>query len=300
MVGHFRGQCYSWDVVNEALNDNGTFRTSVFFNVLGTDFIPLSFQAAAAADPQARLYYNDFSLEFNSSKTAAALAIVGLVRRAGQRIDGVGFQGHMVAGQTPSRAAMAAVLRRFTSLNLEVAITELDVRVNTTLPASGLAAPGAGAGAGGGRNTTAVAPVPPSAAALQQQASDYASMVGACVDVDGCVGVVVWEFTDKYSWIPSTFPGSGAACLFDDNMAPKPAYTAVASVLAAQATGLPAGAAIAGLGAAAAGAAAASSSGGSETAASTGEISSSEFIGNFGGTPGVIPAGGAAGSTDGA
>lgn len=75
VVGHYQGACYSWDVVNEALNDgNGTFRTSVFFNTLGTDFIPISFRAAAAADPNAKLYYNDFSLEFNSAKTNAAVS----------------------------------------------------------------------------------------------------------------------------------------------------------------------------------------------------------------------------------
>jgi endo-1,4-beta-xylanase len=58
VVGHYKGQCYSWDVVNEALNDNGTFRSSVFFTTLGTDFIPISFKAAALADPAAKLYYN--------------------------------------------------------------------------------------------------------------------------------------------------------------------------------------------------------------------------------------------------
>ena len=205
VVGHYRGQCYSWDVVNEALNDNGTFRNSVFFNVLGTAYIPLSFKAAAAADPDTKLYYNDFSLEFNSNKTVGALNIVKLVKDAGERIDGVGFQAHMIVGQTPSRQQMGRVMNRFTDLGLEVALTELDVRF-TRLPANGTA--------------------------VQQQSNDYVSMVGACLDVDQCVGVVVWQFTDKYSWIPTTFPGNGAACLFDENMVRKPAYTAVSNLLA--------------------------------------------------------------------
>ncbi|OAA65625.1 glycosyl hydrolase family 10 [Niveomyces insectorum RCEF 264] len=297
VVGHFKGRCYSWDVVNEALNDNGTFRNSVFFQTLGTDYIPISFFAAAAADPQARLYYNDFSLEFNDNKTAGALAIVNIVRQAGARIDGLGFQGHMTTGQTPSRQALAAVFNRFTALSLEVAITELDVRQPS---------------------------LPPSAALVQQQATDYVSMVGACLDVARCVGIVAWEYTDRYSWIPSTFPGTGAACLFDENLAPKPAYTAVVSALAARATGLPAGATIAGIGAAGAGPGLGAFNGGSSAGSSAGSSTGNgnggangsangnsnnnsnnnnnngnnsnsndgngqEFIGNFGGTVGSIP-----------
>ena len=177
---------------------------------MGTDFIPISFKAAAQADPAAKLYYNDFSLEFNSNKTDSAVKIVKLVQNAGLRIDGVGFQGHMVVGQTPPQSALMTVLNRFTALGVEVAFTELDVR-HRLLPAS--------------------------STALEQQAMDYVSVVGACLAIAKCVGVVVWEFTDKYSWIPGTFPGTGEACLFDANMSRRPAYTSVSSLLAAAATG---------------------------------------------------------------
>ncbi|TDZ61789.1 Endo-1,4-beta-xylanase 5 [Colletotrichum trifolii] len=203
-VSHFAGACYSWDVVNEALADDGTLRPSVFSKTLQQDFIPVSFRAAAAADPGAKLYYNDFSLEFNSKKTDGAVKIVSDLKAAGVRIDGVGFQGHFEVGKTPSAAALARVFSRFTDLGLEVALTELDVR-HKSLPAGD--------------------------AAVQQQARDYAGAVKACVDTAKCVGVVVWEFTDKYSWIPQTFKGQGDACLFDKDMKPKPAYDAVKAVL---------------------------------------------------------------------
>ncbi|KAL1877571.1 hypothetical protein VTK73DRAFT_8560 [Phialemonium thermophilum] len=212
VVGHFKGQCYSWDVVNEALNDNGTIRNDVFFQTMGTDYIPVSFAAAAAADPGAKLYYNDFNLETIAAKADAALQIVRLVQSAGLRIDGVGFQAHLNVGFTPNRTALAATLSRFTALGVEVAFTELDI-AHTKLP--------------------------PDAAAIEQQARDYVSVVGSCLAVAKCVGIVVWEFTDKYSWIPSTFPGKGDACLFDANFTKKPAYTAVSSLLAAAATGGP-------------------------------------------------------------
>ncbi|KAJ4389628.1 hypothetical protein N0V93_007099 [Gnomoniopsis smithogilvyi] len=212
VVGHYKGSCYSWDVVNEALNDgNGTFRNSVFFTTLGTDFIPISFQAAEAADPNAKLYYNDFSLEFNSDKTAAALDIVRLVQNSSARIDGVGFQGHFTVGGTPSAQNLMTVFNRFTSLGVEIAITELDIRM--TLPS----------------NATTVA----------QQAKDYVSVVNACLGTPKCVGIVVWQFTDKYSWVPSTFAGTGEACLYDQNMSKKPAWTSVAAALQAAATARP-------------------------------------------------------------
>lgn len=222
VVGHYAGSCYSWDVVNEALNDgNGTFRSSVFFRTLGTDFIPLSFQAAAAADPAAKLYYNDFSLEFGGSKTDSALDIVRLVQNStaafpGARIDGVGFQGHMTVGGTPTASQLAAIFARFTALNVEVAVTELDIRV-TKLPSTDVD--------------------------RQQQARDYVSVMGACLSTPRCVGVVVWQFSDKYSWVPSTFQGAGEACLYDQNFSRKPAWTSLSSQLAAAAATAPAGAA---------------------------------------------------------
>ncbi|KAB5576060.1 glycoside hydrolase superfamily [Coniochaeta sp. 2T2.1] len=208
VVSHFKGQCYSWDVVNEALNENGTFRNDVFFQVLGSDFIPISFAAAAAADPDAKLYYNDFNLETSRSKADGAVRIVQLLQAAKVRIDGLGFQAHLDVGRTPNRTSLETTLNRFTSLGLEVAYTELDV-AHTKLPAN--------------------------ASALQQQARDYVSVVGSCLAVAKCVGIVVWEFTDKYSWIPSTFPGKGDACLYDANYTRKAAWTSVSSLLAAAA-----------------------------------------------------------------
>ncbi|KAF4874024.1 Endo-1,4-beta-xylanase 5 [Colletotrichum siamense] len=208
-VAHFAGACYSWDVVNEALADNGTLRDSVFSRTLGQDFIPISFRAAAAADPAAKLYYNDFSLEFNSKKTDGAVKIVQDLKAAGVKIDGLGLQAHLEVGKTPSPQTLSTVMSRFTDMGLEVALTELDIRHGK---------------------------VPADDAAVQQQAKDYASVVKTCVDAKGCVGVVVWEFTDKYSWIPSTFQGQGDACLFDKDMNPKPAYDSIKAVLMAGAT----------------------------------------------------------------
>jgi endo-1,4-beta-xylanase len=212
VMGHYKGQCYAWDVVNEAVSDSGGWRDSVFLRTFGTDYFPLSFNLAKKADPDTKLYYNDYNLEYNQAKTNYAVDLVKIVQAAGAPIDGVGFQGHLIVGSTPSRANLATTLKRFTALGVEVAYTELDIR-HSSLPASSQAS--------------------------VTQGNDYANVVGSCLDVDGCIGVTVWGFTDKHSWIPSTFPGEGDAMIYDSNYKKKPAWTSISSVLAAAATGNP-------------------------------------------------------------
>ncbi|KAH6653920.1 family 10 glycosyl hydrolase [Truncatella angustata] len=210
-VGHYKGQCYSWDVVNEAIADDGSYRTSVFYNTLGTDYIPIAFAAAAEADPDAKLYYNDYNIEYSGSKHNRALEIVEILNNASVRIDGVGLQAHFIVGSSPGQSDLTNVLQSYVDLGIsEVAYTELDIRFSS-LPATD--------------------------SGLQQQATDYAAVVKACLAVDECVGITIWDFTDKYSWIPNTFSGQGGACLYDENLSKKPAYTTVSSILAAAATG---------------------------------------------------------------
>ena len=111
--------------------------------------------------------------------------LVKSLKSAGVPIDGVGFQCHFIVGDVPTD--FQAQLEAFTAAGVEVAITELDIRM--TLP-----------------STTAL---------LQQQETDYFNVISACVNVEGCVGITVWDWTDKYSWVPSTFSGQGAACPWD-------------------------------------------------------------------------------------
>ncbi|CAP62292.1 uncharacterized protein PODANS_5_12430 [Podospora anserina S mat+] len=212
VMGHYKGVCGHWDVVNEAINDDGTWRDSVFYRVFGTDYLPLSFELAKKHDPETKLYYNDYNLEYNQAKTDRAVEIVRIIQAAGAPIDGVGFQGHLIVGSTPSRANLATTLRRFTALGVDVAYTELDIR-HSSLPAS--------------------------SQAQVTQGNDFANVVGSCLDVPRCVGVTVWSFTDKYSWVPSTFNGAGDALIYDSQFRKKAAWTSISSVLAAKATGAP-------------------------------------------------------------
>jgi len=209
VMKHYEGQCYAWDVLNEAIDDSGVWRDSVFLRVFNTDYFPLAFSLAKKYDSKTKLYYNDYNLEYNGAKTNKAVELVQIVQKAGAPIDGVGFQAHLIVGTTPSRANLARTLQRFTAMGVEVAYTELDIRHEN---------------------------MPPSSSALATQGNDYANVVGSCLDTKGCVGVTVWGYTDKYSWVPGTFPGTGDALLYNSNLGKKPAWVSVSALLAAAAT----------------------------------------------------------------
>ncbi|KAJ4380404.1 hypothetical protein N0V85_008751 [Neurospora sp. IMI 360204] len=203
-MNHYKGQCYAWDVVNEAFNEDGTYRESVFSNILGgEEFIQLAFETAAKQDPKAKLYYNDYNLESPSPKTEAVRKMVRGLQSKKIRIDGVGLQAHLVAESRPTLDEHVAAIKGFTELGVEVALTELDVRLQT----------------------------PANATNLAQQKEAYKNAVGACVQVDGCIGVTIWDFYDPFSWVPAVFPGEGAALLWFGDFSKHPAYDGVVEAL---------------------------------------------------------------------
>ncbi|CAI7573214.1 unnamed protein product [Penicillium glandicola] len=203
VVTHYKGKCYAWDVANEALNEDGTYRDNIFYQYIGEAYLPIAFATAAAADPDAKLYYNDYNIESAGSKSTGAQRIVQLVQQYGAKIDGVGLQAHFIVGSTPSQSAQTTNLAALTALGVEVAYTELDIRM--TLPSTD--------------------------ALLAQQSTDYQGTVAACMANTKCVGVTIWDYTDKYSWVPGTFSGQGAACPWDESLVKKPAYAGILAAL---------------------------------------------------------------------
>ncbi|KAF8173051.1 endo-1,4-beta-xylanase A precursor [Pholiota molesta] len=195
VVSHYKGQI--WDVINEPFNDDGTWRTDVFYTTTGQSYVNIALIAARAADPAAKLYINDYNIEGTGAKSTAMVNLVKSLKAQGVPIDGVGIQGHLIVGEVPS--TLVANFEQFTALGIEIAITELDIRM--TLPAT--------------------------AALYAQQQKDYQTVISACKAVAGCIGVTIWDYTDKYSWVPSTFSGQGAALPWDANLIRKPAYDGI-------------------------------------------------------------------------
>ncbi|WP_328977856.1 endo-1,4-beta-xylanase [Streptomyces canus] len=211
-VGRYKGRLAAWDVVNEPFNEDGTYRQTLWYNGLGTGYIAQALTAARAADPAARLYINDYNVEGVNAKSTALYNLVKSLKEQGVPIDGVGLQAHLIVGQVPS--TLQQNIQRFADLGVDVAITELDIRMA----------------------------LPSDSTKLAQQAADYKAVMNACVAVARCAGVTVWGFTDSDSWVPSTFPGQGAATPYDENYAPKPAYYAIAEALGGTTTPPPTGA----------------------------------------------------------
>jgi endo-1,4-beta-xylanase len=199
-VGRYRGRVWAWDVVNEAIDDStGGFRTDSFwFQKIGPDYIKLAFEFARQADPDARLYYNDYSAEGLSPKSNGVFNLVSNLKSQGVSIDGVGWQMHQINGfrTEPQHQTNA---RRLAALGLEISMTEVDVRIS----------------------------LPTTAEELQQQARAYKDAINLCLTEPNCKAFVTWGFTDKYSWIPGFFPGWGDALIYDVSYQTKPAYSAL-------------------------------------------------------------------------
>jgi endo-1,4-beta-xylanase len=196
-VRHFRGQIWQWDVVNEAFDEDGTLRDTIWLRALGPDYIADAFRWAHAADPKAQLFYNDYNLEAIGPKSDAAYALVKKLRTEGVPIHGVGLQGHQTIDWAPP--TLRENLARFSALGVKTAITEADVRM----------------------------PLPADATKLQAQAAGFTHLLRACLLTRGCESFTVWGFSDKYSWVPGWFSGQGAATPMDEQFGSKPAWTAM-------------------------------------------------------------------------
>jgi endo-1,4-beta-xylanase len=163
LMGHYRGQIYAWDVVNEAFADGGSGqqRGSVFHDVLGTGFIEEAFRTARAADSAAKLCYNDYNIEdWNAAKTQGVYRMVQDFRSRGVPIDCVGFQSHFGNGGPPG--TFQTTLTNFAALGVEVQLTELDI--------------------------------------AQASSTAYGNTVRACMSVAKCAGITTWGVRDSDSW----------------------------------------------------------------------------------------------------
>lgn len=127
IVGRYKGKINSWDVVNEALNEDGTLRKTVFLDVLGEDYLPLAFKWAFEVDANTELYYNDYNMT-NEEKRNGAIKMIKRIQEEGIKVDGIGMQGHWGL-EKPSIEDIEKSILDYASLGVKVAITELDINV---------------------------------------------------------------------------------------------------------------------------------------------------------------------------
>lgn len=127
IASRYAGKIHGWDVVNEALNEDGTIRNSLFLEKLGPQYLVNSFKWAQESDPNAELYYNDYNMT-NSEKRAGAIALVKMLKKEGARVDAIGMQGHWNLVD-PTLEEIETSILEYYALGVQVMITELDITV---------------------------------------------------------------------------------------------------------------------------------------------------------------------------
>ncbi|MEM2737246.1 MAG: endo-1,4-beta-xylanase [Thermoproteota archaeon] len=203
VVERYKGKIYAWDVVNEAIADDGSLRQTIWLEKIGPEYIELAFKWAHEADPDALLFYNDYGIEEINRKSNAVYELVRGLLKKGVPIHGVGFQTHLSLERPPNLDSVAKNIKRFEELGLIVEITEMDVSIRK----------------------------PATSKELDMQAKIYSDILKIYLSSSNPRTFVMWGFVDKYSWIDYTFPGYGAATIFDNEYNPKPAYNSLLAVL---------------------------------------------------------------------
>jgi len=127
VVGRYKGKIKGWDVVNEALNEDGTLRETLWKKIIGDDYIEKAFEFAHEADPDAELYYNDYSLA-NKPKRDGAVKLISKLLKEGIKVDGIGMQGHYHL-DWPTTAQIDSSIKSFSALGVKVMFTELDINI---------------------------------------------------------------------------------------------------------------------------------------------------------------------------
>jgi endo-1,4-beta-xylanase len=207
VVSRYKGKVYAYDVLNEAIDDDSTkfFRESQWYKICGEEFIAKAFQWAHEADPDAKLFYNDYDTE-NPQKRDRIYTFLKKLLDAGVPVNGIGLQGHWNIDK-PTEKNLRASIEKFSSLGLKIQITELDVNIYASKS-----------------DTTNVGFTPERE---QKQIDLYKMAFRVFRDYkDVITGVTFWNVSDKGSWLDGRPPrvGKKYPLLFDENLKPKKAY----------------------------------------------------------------------------
>lgn len=202
LVSHFKGKVAAWDVVNEAFNEDGTLRNSIWREKLGDGYIEKAFIYAAEADPNALLFYNDFNLESNPNKCSSVLSLLNNLRNIGIKVDGIGLQMHInIYSAEPSQIASA--FQNIADDGYKIHVSELDISLNPL-----------------GKDLN------PDLELFNKQSVLLSRIVLQYKQIPPAYqyGITFWGISDKNSWIRTAYNRKDYPLLFDDNYLPKPAY----------------------------------------------------------------------------
>ncbi|MEB3829733.1 endo-1,4-beta-xylanase [Phormidium sp. CCY1219] len=206
VLGRYKSKIAVWDVVNEAIGDDGNFRDTIWLRGIGPEYVEMAFQWAHEVDPDALLFYNDYGGEGRGKKSDAIYNFVKDLRQRGIPIDGVGLQMHIWnVDKFPDPQKVAQNMQRLGELGLEVQITEMDVGLHK------------------GKGTLEEK--------LASQAKLYGDMLQVCLDASNCEAFVLWGFTDAHSWMRQIEDNPNYPLIFDESFKPKPSYYALQAVL---------------------------------------------------------------------
>ncbi|HEA30050.1 MAG TPA: endo-1,4-beta-xylanase, partial [Leeuwenhoekiella sp.] len=217
VVSRYKGKIYAWDVVNEAVSDQSdkVYREeSPFYKIAGEEYLAKAFEYAHEADPDAKLFYNDYNA-VRPEKTERIYKLVKKLVDAGVPIDGVGIQGHWSIFE-PSEEDLKSAIDKYASLDLDVQITELDISIYKWEKERREIRPD---------EQDTFTPE------LEQKQMDQYDMIFNVLRKykDTLTGVTFWNISDQYSWL-DTYPVEGRKnypLLFDKNLKPKKAYDKV-------------------------------------------------------------------------
>ena len=230
VVGRYRGRIQGWDVVNEALDEDGTLRDSPWLAAIGEDYIDKAFEFAHEADPKAELYYNDYNL-WKPAKRDAAIRMVNRLRERGLRVDGIGEQAHWGVGEPPIEQIDATIAALAAGTGVKVLLTELDIDVLPRDPEMW------GADLSKKAAIRAATNLYPDGLPDEQQrqlARRYADIFRVVLRHRAQISrVTFWGVTDRQSWLHD-FPIPGRVnypLLWNREGRTKPAFDAVVEVL---------------------------------------------------------------------
>lgn len=200
IMSRYKGKIAEYDVVNEMFNEDGSMRQNIWYKTIGADYIELALKKAHQVDPDAKLLLNEFNNEEKGHPKADAM--YNLVKNLIERkvpIDGVGMQLHLDARISYSEDAIRQNIQRYEDLGIAVSFSEVDVRI----------------------------PIENSKAYESAQENIYLMLYKIASEMPNVTSFITWGISDKHSWVPYTFPGTGNALLYDEDFKPKPVYNEI-------------------------------------------------------------------------